>query len=178
MSLFGGLNWLVDSPNSSLFNNTSNLDDEYLVGGSIGRRISQRVRTDFEYTYRRNEGPLNGSAQVIDTEVSSFLINGYLYSRRCFRSIRPYVGAGLGMAYVDFQEGLPGQTPARFATSNTNFAWQGIGGLETQFGRAALFAEYRFFTTGQIEFNETNLNTTGEGNYFAHNVIFGLRLNF
>ena len=179
LSLFGGLNWLIDSPNSSLFNGTSTLDDEYIVGGAIGRQITQRLRTELEFAYRRNQGQLNGVTTLLDSEVNSVMINGFYNLPQCWQGFRPYVGAGLGLAHVDFQESVPGTGVTRDTITNTNFAWQGIGGVERCFGRAVFFAEYRFFASGQVELiNNLFPTQTFEGNYFAHNALFGLRFNF
>jgi opacity protein-like surface antigen len=182
LSFFGGWNRVAQFANEpgvggQLF------DDDFSVGVAYGRRHSHFLRSEFEFTHRSNQTETFASpaiplpAPVLDgeAEVYSIMKNFLIEFPANNNRITPYVGIGIGLAYVDLdlQQGAPIE-----ADSNSAFAYQPIGGLGIDVSeRAEFFVEYRYFRTTELELSGGSGGDLS-GNYDAHNLFVGLRFEF
>jgi opacity protein-like surface antigen len=178
-SVFGGWNRIVgfgaDSDGSNVF------DDDFAVGIAYGRRHNNRLRSEFEFTYRSNEStaevlpavipaPLTGEVRVLSI-MKNFIIDIEVPSE----FFKPYVGIGVGYANVDADFNRDSGVVLQ---NSSSFAWQPIGGVSLQLTEIANFyVEYRYFSTTDLEvtqFGELQDNST----YNAHDLFMGMRFEF
>ena len=115
----GGLNWLLNSGNHQF-------DTGYAVGGKVGYDFVG-PRLEVEALYRNNGGrafvatPFGPGVVSGQINQISTMVNG-LYDFFPGAKLTPYVGAGIGLAFVD--QGLRG-----CSMCSTQFAYQGIVGI-------------------------------------------------
>ncbi|MBV8185682.1 MAG: OmpA family protein [Alphaproteobacteria bacterium] len=123
----GGANWMLNT----MLNNTRRNELVYprtgwVAGGSIGYDLLG-PRFEVEGVYRSNNGTVQSLAtptnptRGFNTQQTAIMANGF-YDFNAGGMFVPYVGAGLGVAFVNASAGA-GQT------SSTNFAYQGIIGV-------------------------------------------------
>ena len=179
-SAFGGWNRIAgfgpDSQGDNIF------DDDLAVGFAYGRRHSKRLRSEFEFTYRSNDatapevfpavipGPLTGTV-----EAYSIMKNIVFDIEMPSRFLSPYVGIGIGYAYVDAD--FNRESGVELANTSS-FAYQPIGGVSLKLTeRLNYYVEYRYFSTTDLEI--TQLGEVQENSSFnAHNLFMGLRAEF
>lgn len=117
------------------------------------------LRGEFEMAYRNNDldNPGNG-------DISSLAVMGnLLVDLALSESVRPFLGAGIGLANVD----LDGDE------DDTVFAYQAIAGLGFPLTHVTtLDLQYRYFATADADFAGTEVE------YQTHNFFAGLRFNF
>jgi opacity protein-like surface antigen len=94
--------------------------------------------------------------------------------------LTPYIGAGAGFAFIDASI-QPVGVPATIDLQTSSFAYQFIAGAAMPISqRAQLFAEYRFFGTGDFSLNAAAQglgSLAADGDLTTHNVFAGLRIN-
>ncbi len=167
------------------------LDAGYGIGGAIGYDFGPVAdehvgfRIEGEITYRENDVDTHnvqalGGAQPASTgDVSalSYMANGYVDLHTGTR-LTPYLGAGIGMATVDFNGYGIQAVPDVLDDDETVFAYQAIVGLSVGLTeRVSLTGDYRYFATDDIEIN-TAANNATETEYDSHNLMVGLRVKF
>lgn len=132
---------------------------------AIGNNF-EGLRGEVELSYRTNDmdkvsgaitGPANG-------DFSSLAVMGnLLVDLPLSESVRPFLGAGIGLANVDFDGD----------EDDTVFAYQAIVGLGFPLTHVTtLDLQYRYFATEDPNFNGI------EAEYQAHNFFAGLRFDF
>jgi len=182
-SVFGGWNRIdgfLDGPPFSAF------DDDFAVGAAFGRRHTEFLRSEFEFTYRSNDvdndygGPgvlvLPGPDTVTGSDVAVYsIMKNFVFDLHTPREfVTPYVGIGIGYAYVDagLGNGFELDDPS-------TFAWQPIGGVSVQLTeRAHYFVEYRYFSTTSFELVQNGVESGNSTNYASHNLFMGMRFEF
>lgn len=119
----GGLNWMTN------FNANTNVaafpvigvtpQTGWAAGGVFGYDFVG-PRVEFEAVYRNNQTNVSVPNTALRNQVGqlAFMVNGF-YDFMAESRITPYVGAGVGVAFVD------GNSPL----SSTTFAYQGIVGV-------------------------------------------------
>jgi OOP family OmpA-OmpF porin len=122
----GGGNWLFNTTasNPALGTVSINPDFGWLAGAVIGYDFVG-PRAELEGVYREN----NGNVVVTGTGISAFasqkqiaiMANGY-YDFNAGSTIVPYIGAGIGVSFVDANAGGG-------VTNSTQFAYQGMVGV-------------------------------------------------
>lgn len=195
--LSGGASWLADADNEgSGLSAEDTTDRGYVFGGSIVYAWSGGWRAEAEVAHRRNDfdqvtieadgglgaqlglGSLNGATLDIGGDVDSLaaMANVY-YDFPTAWAIRPYVGAGLGVARIDAKLDLG---PLRLVDeSDTVLAWQLKAGLSyPATERISLSIGYRYFETQDAELSETVGGRTFDSEYRSHAVELGLRFSF
>lgn len=182
----------------------------FAVGYDFDKQFKIPVRAELEYAFFSEvdaKGNRSVSPGVIHTseryslkqesQVQTLMLNAY-YDIKTGTPWTPYVGAGMGFAFIDsktkgdvhFTD--PG-TSGSFGTSsssnmNTNLAWNvgaGLGWDATDFMTVDL--GYRFVGLGESKGSSTNIND-GLGNsgtlrgrvneMYMHQVMLGLRFTF
>jgi OmpA-OmpF porin, OOP family len=142
----GGLNWLLND-------NSSSFDTGFAVGGVVGYDFVG-PRFELEGVYRGNNGRANFANSGTFNQLA-FMANGY-YDFLAGATLTPYVGAGIGLAFVD---GAPGDG---CSLCNTEFAYQAIVGMGWNADsrlRINLDARYHGTTGGDLPFQNNDITT-------------------
>lgn len=166
-NIFGGWNRIADFGDNGV---AESFDDDFAVGFAYGRRHSNRLRSEFEFTYRSNEAESLGEVDVYSI-MKNFLIDIQLPNRFA----TPYIGIGIGYANVDSDfDRLSGIT----VENNGSFAFQPIAGVSLRLReRLSYYFEYRYFSTTDlgVSFGGAPVENVS---YNTHNLFMGLRTEF
>ena len=159
-SLHGGIkfgeDWDDDWDNEDI---ALEFDDGWRIGGTIGYSLSSIFAIEGEVSYMRQELDPDQAAPALvavdccddgDLSIVTGMVNlvaGKVIADR----VRPYVGAGAGLAHVSFKDvDLPAFD---LDDSDLVFAAQGFAGLDFMVGQSfAIGARYRFLHLGDVEF--------------------------
>ncbi len=110
------------------------LDQGLAANLIIGRDLLPGVSVEVEVGYLDAEGRLRGN------QFSMYALPMFLNWR--FRLpvqiVKPYIGAGLGALYADYE------SVGRYSTTEYLFAWNAFGGVEVEVGSVAFGAEYKY----------------------------------
>lgn len=142
---------------------TVDLDDGWLVGGGAGYAFGNGLRAEGELLYMQNdvEGGSDGEAKTL----ASFANVTYDFNAQ--GRIQPFVGAGLGFARVEFQDGA-------IDDEDTGLAYQAKAGVAYRVNdRLTAEAAYRYMRVTDVEFGSGNSNL--EGDLDSQAVTIGLR---
>lgn len=188
----GGFNAARDHDfETSLGEVDSSLDDGYAVGAALGYNFGQvwplgGLRLEAEWTYRENDVDNHeiGGADVINPtgsiESHAFMANLY-HDFLPGAAINPYIGAGIGMAELDFKNygaNVAGANVEALDDSDSVMAYQAIAGLAFAINQnLSLTADYRYFTTEKAEVTAAVDNGT-DTRYRNHTLMAGLRYSF
>jgi outer membrane protein OmpA-like peptidoglycan-associated protein len=157
VGIFGGaafpLHSSIDGPSVPGGSSRADWDTGYVVGGTLGYIVGNGFRAELEGAYRRSSinglyGVGNADGRIANTSA----MGNVIYDINTGTFVTPYIGAGVGMSYVQIRA-----NPAATATPQASFdnhdvvlAYQGIAGLSFQVTPAiALGVDYRFFGTMQ-----------------------------
>lgn len=189
MSLKGGLNVMHDYTIGTRVSGVGVLKVENDVGygflGSAGYDFDT-YRVEAEISSRANNvGTIarletTKQQQGADGDASSlaFMVNGY-YDLENESKYTPYVGGGIGYAYVEFEQYETNANPNILSDSGNAFAYQAMAGVEYELEeRIGLTAEYRYFATGEIDVTTTLGNNTTELPYRNHSFLVGVNMKF
>ena len=127
-------------------------DTGLAASAAVGRYFGQSVRGEIEVSWRQVESEevvSFGAATGLDSELmtTAAMVNLF-YDVRFGAPISPYLGVGLGAAFIesdDLDDGFGNVAPGK---DSTEFAWQAIAGIAWELGRFAITADYRYFGTG------------------------------
>jgi opacity protein-like surface antigen len=137
------------------------MDEGILWGVAVGHRFSPNFAVEAEITTAEAE---YSCCTPNNVNVTNYMVNAF-YTFRPDASIRPYVGAGLGMVDIEYE--------AAGKLSDNVFGWQAMAGLEMPVSpRVSLFGEYRYLKASEAEDSGTMWE------YESHNIGLGLRYNF
>jgi len=164
----------------------SQFDSGVGFGITLGRSFDQ-FRGELEYSSRKNDiksHSLNGGATLPgskgEAKSDAFMLNGY-YDIDTNSAFVPYLGAGIGMAKVKFDDFGVAAIPDVLNDNESQFAYQFMAGGEYRFADTwGLFAEYRYFATADVDVN-TSSATGGVSNsiaYKTNNILVGARFRF
>ena len=164
----------------------SQFDSGTGFGITLGRSFDQ-LRGEVEYSSRKNDiksHALNGGATLAgskgEAKSDAFMLNGY-YDFATSSAFVPYLGAGVGMAKVKFDDFGVNAISDVLNDSESQFAYQFMAGGEYRFTENwGLFAEYRYFATEDVDVN-TSTATGGVSNsiaYKTNNILVGARFRF
>ena len=159
-SVFGGYAYLPNNLNrytSGILRNNAVYSRGYDAGGSFGYKSSP-LRYEGEFTYINANLKRFNLSRVTQNTVKGYnqaglaMANVYYDFPGIVECIEPFLGVGIGYAYVDglFKSAGPfGIT--RYRNSNTVFAYQGTAGLTYNFAEAwALNIGYRYVATNRV----------------------------
>jgi len=172
-------------------------DTGTMFGFALGKVQGRNLRTELEVSYRSidvNGLTLEGSipSQFVpingDLGVIAGMLNGYWeFDLNGLKSLRPYVGGGVGFAFAS--PDLIDPSGAEFAVDDdqSSFAWQWMAGLSYRASSSMeAFAEYRYFVADsfnlQTELDPATFAPLGNGSgsydFQTSNFLFGLRIKF
>ena len=153
-------------------------DDGYAGFVTIGGQL-WFFRGEGEFGYRNNDVdsvsgiPGGGSGEA---KVKSYMGN-VLFDIPTGTPWTPYIGAGIGAAWVRMEGNLPA-AGVTVDDSERALAYQGILGVTYRMSpNVGIFADYRYFDTEENQFTASN-GTQFDTDYTAHTLTVGLRYTF
>ena len=189
VSIFGGASFLnnVNTVSSYAGNYSVKTDTGYLIGGAIGLKWNEMLRTEIELShmsnnansYNKNGGSFYAASGPIR---QTYLLGNVWLDLPTGSSFTPYAGGGLGVGFADANVTFIGLLPGYGSrTSGASLAYQVGGGIKFSLSeKIDLDLGYRYkgmtnvnFTDNQganFQFNGANLN--------SHNVQLGLTFKF
>jgi len=203
-----GANWQQNTDLKGSVNNAAGtkIEHEFDVGYvgvlSLGWGFGNGLRAEIEGNYRSNEvsdtkvggGSIQGTASPTGTAVSYGVMTNVLYDFNlgsALGGIVPYLGAGVGYIWHDYQDVGASFSNGDKTVYNGNtgaFGYQAIVGAALPIASVpglAVTAEYRFLGTTGHDINGT-VNRTGQAQVrlnsdvdnFNHSLLIGLRYAF
>lgn len=186
----GGLALLDDASNDG---EAITFDSEYDAGlgvsGAFGYSFTRSFRAEAEVAGRVNDADgfdferdrltaasFSGETEAEgDVQSIAFMLNGY-YDLDTGSRWMPYVGAGIGAAYVEAELATGGQ--GIVVDDDVVFAYQAMIGVAYQTTAfSAIGLGYRYFATDDPDLEAPN-GTTFSSEYSSHNIELELRLKF
>lgn len=190
----GGVAAAVINPTSS-----RSIDDSgYAISFAFGRRHSRKLRSEIEVAFRSNDINRSGGlfaldAGAVDASVAAVgdsniqqrdgtvnatsLMKNFIIDFENDTRFTPYVGAGLGLSYVDveFGESSSADGEATFQDGQGLFSYQAIGGVATELNSFTDFiVEYRFLGTSEVEFEGLNQSLS----YNTSTLFLGVKFEY
>ena len=166
------------------------IDTKYDSGTGFGITLGRTygaLRGEVEFTARMNDvesHSLNGSATLPgssgEAKSNAFMVNGY-YDIATNTAFTPYIGAGIGMAKVKFENFGVTPIPDVLDDDGTQFAYQLMVGGDVKVSDTwKLFAEYRYFATADVDVTTSNVTGAVDNSisYGTNNVLIGARVFF
>lgn len=168
----------------------------YAAGGAIGFRYDNGFRTEMEYRYQSSDidevrfaggfsavpsiDP-NATAFPDASLAAHFLMTNVIYEFANSSRITPYIGGGVGAAWVTHWTG-PGDATDRDLT----YAYQGRAGVAFALNETTrIGAEYVFVRTGELTYGPETFTPAGpagpridEGEFAASTVLVSLEKSF
>lgn len=188
VSIFGGASFLnnVNTVSSYGANYSVKTDTGYLIGGAIGLKWNENLRTEIELSHMSNNANSYNSGGGAFYAASGPIRQTYLLGNVWLdlptgSSFTPYAGGGLGVGFADADVNFGSGPGYGSRTSGASFAYQVGAGIKFSLSENIdLDLGYRYkgmtnvnFTDNQgnnYEYNGANLN--------SHNVQLGLTFSF
>lgn len=159
--------------------------------GALGYRLSNTFRVEAEIGRTENDSdsfeitsPFTATlSQDGETDILRFMANAYVDFGRSGARLRPYIGAGAGVAKIDWFRFAgtaiaPENKFVHIDDSATEFAWQVMAGAALSVSsRLALTAQYRWFDAGTVD-HVTELGQAVATSVDGHHVDIGVRFSF
>ncbi|MGE5502803.1 MAG: OmpA family protein [Actinomycetota bacterium] len=161
--------------NSDIKGNGNNYKTDYDLGygvlGQVGYGFGP-FKVEGELGWRRNDvDKVTGGTSSGAASVFSMMANG-IYDFMPQSVWHPFVGAGIGPAYVDSKGG------GQYKGTDWQFAYQGIAGVAYDLSSNwALKTQYRYFST--LDYDTKDTASRGmEGEYHSHALMVGFTYKF
>ncbi|ADZ69359.1 outer membrane protein [Polymorphum gilvum] len=177
---------------------SNELDDAWMIGAGVGYKFTDYFRADLTVDYETPAGykglapcaPCFGSYSVetADIDVWTVMLNGYVDIGTWY-NITPYVGAGIGAAWVNVsnvKSTNPGAATTSYDGSHSqwNLAWALMAGASYAVTpNWSIDAGYRYKNLGDAK--SVKLHNVGTGqsrvkykDLTAHEIRLGVRYNF
>jgi opacity protein-like surface antigen len=175
---FGGVNILEDAElDVGVLDFDIENDTGWTAGAAVGYGFDFGLRAEAELAYRMNdhdEGSTLGTGFGVDGDTSALSFMGNLwYDLPVAWPVRPYVGAGAGVARIDVNdmEAFAGEIAD---DSDLVFAYQLGAGIGYQLSPSVgLTAEYRYFATDDPGIEA--FDDSADYEYASHSVLIGIR---
>lgn len=161
-------------------------DTGWLAEGAFGYAHNSGLRGEIAAGYRQNEfdeAEVSGITLDFDGDLEQITVMSNLYydfnlgtyggATGPMANLVPFVGGGIGVAFVNAELNSVGGVPINADEDDTVFAWQAVAGLAYNFTpNIAVTASYAYFATSDTNFDGV------ESEYGSHNVIGGVRFSF
>jgi len=188
-------------------------DAGYVFGGAVGYGFDNGFSVELEAAYRRNKldikgvgilaylytlpggttGTKSGPSASLDgtdghLEATSLMANAW-YEFDTGTEVRPFVGGGVGIAWVDVHDIVEIGFATKLGTSfysvgvhgdDSGFAWQLGGGLNWEVSPGKdLTVEYRYFNGPEVKnIRVHDVNNNLDYDYEAHSFMVGFRVGY
>lgn len=173
----------------------ANIDTEFdtgfAVSGVIGADFGDvwqygGVRVEAEIAYRANDVDVHktGGASLAGSDGDVTSLSGMVNVMHDFlpgSDFRPYVGVGLGVAQVSYNDFGVTAIPDVLDDEDTVFAYQAIVGASYALSPTlALTGDYRYFATDdpEVTLSAGAGGNTTDAEYDSHTLMVGLRYSF
>ena len=180
----GGHAGAVFLDDSTISDPTGSADIKFDTGyglGVVGGYDYGTWRLEGEFTYRVNDhdqisllgvtGPLGG-----DTSSMALMLNAYYDFRMVSPTIVPYIGGGIGGAFVSVDASVGGLQ--LIDDDDLVFAYQVAAGVGFAVNKqVTIDLGYKYFATADPSFDLSGGGSV-DGEYKSHNVFLGVRYNF
>ena len=188
----GDASWVDAFHNTRNFTDMS-IENGWVAGIGAGYYFNEHFRADVTLDYRHDvehDGkavcpnptctPATTTRERVNFSAWTLMANGYV-DFGTYSSITPYVGAGIGVAWLNVNDYSSSGSGGFIFRDNTqtNFAWNVMAGAAFDIAdNVKLDANYRFVSLGEAE---TKGPTTGSANpvkyedLYAHDFRLGLR---
>ena len=218
---------LWEDPDLTNFNANSGIDnrfinedseDAFVIGGGVGYKFNKHFRTDLTFDIRTNKtitgdaecgcvadlgvpSTFDTSRQKTDVDIATFFANAYFDVGK-FGGLTPYVGGGIGAAYVNYGTYISsnnptttnggGPTAVLFNPSDSEtqtflgenelrFAWNLQAGASYEINdNLALDGSYRYtrIDNGRVANIVPGSDVTEESDLEGHEFRVGIRYTF
>ena len=193
-SLSSGLNFLDDSDFDIAggVEVENQYDTGFAISGAIGYATAPvwdfgSLRLEGEISYRQNDidvhsvAALGGDQPGSTGEATSLAFMANVYHDFLPGSdFRPYIGAGLGLASIEFSDYGIAAVPDVLDDDDTAFAYQLIAGASYSFTlQLAATIDYRFFSAEpELETSAATGSVSNDVDYNSQTSMVGLRYTF
>lgn len=158
-------------------------DDVFGGGLALGYNFAQRfnlpLRTELEFSYfSEAEGSFSKRGHRVkqDLDIGTLFANAY-WDFKNQSAFTPYVGAGLGLAFIDSQGKVDGRSLG--SKESTNFAWNAGAGLGYAITKDLdVSLGYRFAWLGDAKTKSKQGYRAKSEDVYMHQVSLGLRYTF
>lgn len=142
---------------------------------AIGKSFNSGFDLELEYAYKEakldkfsSHHPAQIPDVVLDSSIQiNSLMSNAIYNFRNTSVITPYIGAGIGVAWIDIED-----------FSDTEFAYQLLAGVALSVSKnTSITAGYRYFASKDISDNEIN-GSEESLSIDSHNFELGLKYSF
>ena len=140
------------------------------IGYDFDRLFKTPIRTEVEFAVR-SDAKKDGISVGVKTMVANIF-----YDFKNSSDCTPYLGAGLGFAFVDLEAD---SVAGKISDSTTNFAWNiGFGANYSLNDNVALGLGYRYFDYGKAEIAKTAKTNKVTGDTVGHEFLMSIRYTF
>ncbi len=172
----------------------------FTLNAAIGKEFENGFAAELELNYQESDADQfvtkefvyeglkqNFKDPLFDgrTSIQTFMING-LYNLKNRTQFTPYVGAGVGIAWIDIQVN---DVTSYGKTSETNLAYQALAGIETEITKDfSILTGYRYLYAGEVTlvdgvridtgFSFTNIGAEITREVQSHSVEVALKYSF
>jgi opacity protein-like surface antigen len=152
-------------------------DPGIMLAAVGGYEFGNGIRGEGEFNFRRvttDKFFSSGASAQVDSDVWSYGFMANLYYDILTRTlVTPYIGAGLGLAVVNFGKGTSNGTTLWSSGRDQSVAYQGIAGFALALGQqTSLDFVYHHYATPLLHFDTFN------SQYKGLNLSMGLRHRF
>lgn len=185
VSVFGGASFLndINVVNTSGTHSTWKFNGGYILGGAVGVKWNDLLRTELELSHAvwsanhctsTRDGCVGAASGDLQ---ATYLLSNVWFDVPTNGMVTPYVGGGLGVGWAN----------ANVTASNGRQLLGGNSGLAFQLGAGLKFAVsesvdvdlgYRFKDITNITFSDQNGNPWTPTNLVSHNFQVGVTLKF
>jgi outer membrane protein OmpA-like peptidoglycan-associated protein len=179
VSADGGVSWLQDTdvsfPGASY---TAENNIGPVVLGAVGYSFGAvKVEGELGFRYNDVDKLKNQSNSSGDSTDAYSLMTNAIYDFNATGAWHPFVGLGVGAAYLDFDK--VSRNGAKVYSGNSwEFAYQGFAGVSYDLDENwSVKGQYRYFATTDGEV-KTAAGVKGDAEYADHSVMIGLTYRF
>ena len=161
-------------------------DTGWLIEGAFGYAHESGLRGEIAAGYRYNDlddfdtslGKVDFDGDIEAVTVMAnlyydFDLGAYGGARGAAANLVPFVGGGIGAAFLNAEIDEIGGIPINDDEDDTVFAWQVVAGLAYNFTpNVAASVRYAYLATSDPEFDGV------DSEYSGHNVLAGIRYSF
>jgi opacity protein-like surface antigen len=187
----GDVSWQDPVNGKRSFYDTS-LANGWLIGAGIGYYFDEHFRADLTVDYRQDmkfKGKITCigvcgdpySSERTNLTAVTVMLNGY-YDFGTWHSVTPYLGAGVGAAYLETYKYRTTDGQNFSGDGRTNFAWNVMAGAAVDVtDEIKLDANYRFLSLGEARTashyhnGSSSTNPVRYEDLYAHEFRVGLR---
>lgn len=179
VSFGGGAQWLRNSKTTAPpVSTTYRFNTGWAAVGALGYGLGNGFRVESEIGYRQSDvNKANTGAASGKAKAYHLMVNG-LYDFNLGWPVTPYVGAGVGVARVNFDSVTVPLAGRTIDDTATTFAYQGIAGVAYAITQNLKFdVSYRYFGTSN-PYLKDSAHVDERAQYRDHTVLAALRWEF